>query len=96
MYLCIYVSLYPSVYLFVYLSINQSIGAVIGVVDHHEDTNAFPSAPLRIVEPAVRESLACIFRAIVRWEPYRGTSLIRKSAPLVAFSRTIPRTLWWS
>jgi len=27
---------------------------------------------------------------------YRGTSLIRKSAPLGPYSRSIPRALWWS
>ena len=27
---------------------------------------------------------------------YRGTSIIRDSAPLGAYSRTMPRTLWWS
>ena len=27
---------------------------------------------------------------------YRGTSLIRNSAPLGPYSRTIPRVLWWS
>ena len=28
--------------------------------------------------------------------PYRGTSLIRKRAPLGHYSRTMPRALWWS
>ena len=28
--------------------------------------------------------------------PYRGTSLIRNSAPLGPYSRTMPRALWWS
>jgi len=27
---------------------------------------------------------------------YRGTSLIRNSAPLGPYSRTMPRALWWS
>ena len=27
---------------------------------------------------------------------YRGTSLIRNSAPLGTYSRTVPRALWWS
>jgi len=27
--------------------------------------------------------------------PYRGTSLIRNSAPLGTFSRNMPRALWW-
>ena len=27
---------------------------------------------------------------------YRGTSLIRNSAPLGPYSRTMPRPLWWS
>ena len=39
--------------------------AVIGVVDHHEDTNVFSTAPLRIVDPAVRESLGHVFGANV-------------------------------
>ena len=26
---------------------------------------------------------------------YRGTSLIRNSAPLGSYSRTMPRDLWW-
>ena len=26
---------------------------------------------------------------------YRGTSLLRNSAPLGPYSRTIPRALWW-
>jgi len=26
---------------------------------------------------------------------YRGTSLIRNSAPLGPYSRTMPRALWW-
>ena len=29
-------------------------------------------------------------------EPDRGTSLIRTSAPLGPYSRTMPRALWWS
>ena len=29
-------------------------------------------------------------------QPYRGTSLIRSSAPLGPYSRTMPRALWWS
>ena len=29
-------------------------------------------------------------------QPYRGTSLIRNSAPLGPYSRTMPRALWWS
>ena len=33
----------------------------------------------------------------VRENPeYRGTSLIRNSAPVGPYSRTIPRALWWS
>ena len=28
--------------------------------------------------------------------PYRGTSLIRNSAPLGPYSRNMPRALWWS
>ena len=27
---------------------------------------------------------------------YRGTSLIRNSAPLGPYSRNMPRALWWS
>ena len=27
---------------------------------------------------------------------YRGTSVIRNSAPLGPYSRTIPRVIWWS
>ena len=27
---------------------------------------------------------------------YRGTSLVRNSAPLAPYSRTMPRALWWS
>ena len=27
---------------------------------------------------------------------YRGTSLIRNSAPLGPYSRSMPRALWWS
>ena len=29
-------------------------------------------------------------------ENYRGTSLIRSSAPLGPYSRNMPRALWWS
>ena len=28
--------------------------------------------------------------------PYRGTSLIKTSAPPGPYSRTMPRALWWS
>ena len=28
--------------------------------------------------------------------PYRSTSLIRNSAPIGPYSRTMPRALWWS
>jgi len=31
-----------------------------------------------------------------RVRQYRGTSLIRNSAPLGPYSRTIPRVIWWS
>ena len=27
---------------------------------------------------------------------YRGTSLIRNRAPIVPYSRAMPRALWWS
>jgi len=30
-----------------------------------------------------------------RLNPYRGTSLIRNSAPLGSYSRPVPRALWW-
>ena len=33
---------------------------------------------------------------VERLEFYRGTSLIRNSAPLGPYSRTMPRALWWS
>lgn len=42
--------------------------AVIGVVDHHEDTRAFPSAPLRIVDPAVG-SCASLIAALLQKDP---------------------------
>jgi hypothetical protein len=29
-------------------------------------------------------------------DPYRGTSLIRNSAPLGPYSKAVPRALWWS
>ena len=29
-------------------------------------------------------------------EDYRGTTLIKKQTPLVSYSRTMPRALWWS
>ena len=38
-------------------------------------------------------------RNLVLWwsdQGYRDTSLIRNSAPLGPYSRTMPRTVWWS
>jgi len=40
--------------------------------------------------------MQCGTPLIVEDGVYRGTSLIRNSAPLGPYSRTIPRVLWWS
>ena len=40
-----------------------------------------PSTYLRVMSPPT---------------PYRGTSLIRESASLGLYSRTMPRAVWWS
>ena len=32
---------------------------------------------------------------VLKFRVYRGTSLIRNSAPVGPYGRTIPRALWW-
>ena len=38
----------------------------------------------------------CWVRSPHTLKRYRGTSLMRDSAPLGPYSRTMPRALWWS
>jgi len=41
-----------------------------------------------------REPARC--RAVLWFSVYRGTSLVRNSAPLGPYSKNEPRALWWS
>ena len=51
---------------------------------------------LVLVRLAGRFSLATLPLVVLGHVIYRGTSPIRNSAPLGPYSRTMPRSLWWS
>ena len=45
---------------------------------------------------AIQEKTEGRDRKVYPLSDYRGTSLIRNSAPLGPYSRAMPRVIWWS
>ena len=53
------------------------------------------SQGLVLHDPAL-ERLSSFAQRVLKLVVHRGSSLIINSAPLVLYSRTMPRALWWS